>query len=114
MTIRKISITSDDGSIPQEVETNENRHHGRVKVEEDNDNGVGLITNELTTINYIEPYEIDIRKSYQDKIHKLVKEHNPKKQVQTNIEMRIVLRDQEPVCLKPRRLSVKEKLILDK
>lgn len=53
-------------------------------------------------------------KQYEEKIHKLIEEHKPKKQTQTNVETRIMLKDQEPICLKPRRLSVKDKLILDK
>lgn len=49
-----------------------------------------------------------------EKIRKLIADYKPSRQVQTNVETRIVLKDQEPICAKPRRLSVQEKQVLQK
>ena len=66
---------------------------GRLKKEEDDDDNGGLFTNELMMINYIQPGKIDAKKPFQERIYKLIEEHKPKKQVQTNVETRIVLKD---------------------
>jgi len=56
---------------------------------------------------------VDVIGRYRDEIEMLIKEHKPRKEVQTNVETKIVLRDEVPICLRSRRLAVKEKAILN-
>ncbi|XP_071650029.1 uncharacterized protein [Temnothorax longispinosus] len=51
---------------------------------------------------------------YAEEIKKLIDDYKPNKQVWPKVEMKIVLKDQEPVRAKPRRLSVQERQILQK
>jgi len=68
---------------------------------------------ELLFVNYVETSSVDVIGRYRDEIETLIKEHKPRKEVQTNVEIKIVLRDEMPICLRPRRLAVKEKAILN-
>lgn len=55
----------------------------------------------------------DCEGQYRQHIQQLVDNYTPKKCERVNVETRIILRDDIPICLKPRRLAVKEKAILD-
>jgi len=61
-----------------------------------------------TTVN-----EIKAPPRYKDKIETMIAEYEPKKNVKTPIETRIVLKDDIPVSHSPRRLAPKEMEILD-
>lgn len=117
---KQMNINIDGGVItikkkpaPSENATVQAKHIEEAQSNKHDENDQGLFTDELTTINYIEAGEVNVIKTYQEKIHKMIQEHVPKKQVQTDIETKIQLKDEDPVCLRPRRLSVKEKRILD-
>jgi len=57
--------------------------------------------------------EIEAPPRYKDKIETMIAEYEPKKNVKTSIETRIVLKDDIPVSHSPRRLAPKEMKILD-
>lgn len=57
--------------------------------------------------------EIEIAEAYRSRIEKLIKEHTPKKDVQTSVKTKIILKDKDPVSLSHRRLAQKEKNILN-
>lgn len=67
----------------------------------------------LAAINCITMDEIDIAEPYRSQIEALVAGYQPKEDVPTAIETRIILKDEEPVYSRPRRLAPKEKAILD-
>ncbi|XP_043276001.1 uncharacterized protein [Venturia canescens] len=79
--------------------------------ETDSEEGV---SRQLLQINYVDQDTIEVREPYKQRIQQLMEDHKPSKQVQTNVETKIVLKDDEVVCAKPRRLSIQEKDILEK
>jgi len=68
---------------------------------------------ELAAINCITMDEIDVAEPYRSQIKALVAGYQPKEDVLTAIETRIILKDEKPVHSRPRRLAPKEKTILD-
>ena len=82
---------------------------------EDNSEGDGEALCDLPFVNYVkvEVNSGDMIDRYRDELEKLIKDHTPRKEVQTNVETKIILQDEIPICLRPRRLAVKEKAILN-
>lgn len=84
---------------------------------EENENGVKRYDDEelteLLCINYIKKSSLDVAEQYRKKIEKLIEDHKPEKSVQMTVETKIILQDDEPICMRPRRLAVKEKAILN-
>lgn len=68
----------------------------------------------LAAISCFTVDEINVAEPYRSQIKALVAGYQPKEDVQTTVETRIILKDEEPVCSRPRRLAPKEKVILDK
>ncbi|KAK7865588.1 hypothetical protein R5R35_010119 [Gryllus longicercus] len=67
---------------------------------------------DLKVLQCIAVDEIDVPAPYEVKVRQLLEDYSPQKQVKTNIETKIKLKDDDPVCLQPRRLAPKEKKIL--
>ncbi|KAK7873768.1 hypothetical protein R5R35_005765 [Gryllus longicercus] len=67
---------------------------------------------DLKVLQCIAVDEIDVPAPYEAKVRQLLEDYSPQKQVKTNIETKIKLKDDDPVCLQPRRLAPKEKKIL--
>lgn len=65
-------------------------------------------------MNDIETKLIDVVDQYREKVEKLIEEHVPWKEVQANVETKIVLQDDEPICIRLRRLAIKEKTAWNK
>lgn len=68
---------------------------------------------ELVVLECVATREIEVPELYRAKVEKLLADHQPRRDVKTSVETKIVLKDDQPVCLQPRRLSVKEKRIID-
>lgn len=109
-TIRKLPRIGRDESHVGGIEDRPNPPSD-VRADEDT---AEWLAGELSMINYVEPCEIGVRGAYEEKIRRLRDNHTLNQQVQTDIEMKIVLKDQEPVRSKPRRLSVRDKEVLQK
>lgn len=69
--------------------------------------------NELLLISDTVVNDIDVYEPYKHKIKKLIDNYKPKKNVGTCVETKIVLNNDQPVKLRPRRLALKEEQILD-
>lgn len=68
---------------------------------------------DLLNINCIVTNEIDTRKPYKKKIEELIGNYKPNAGIKASVETKIILKSEDPVCQKPRRLAAKEKKILD-
>lgn len=80
--------------------------------EEQNDND--KVRYEIVNTCYVEENELDIKRQFKDKLQQIVSEYIPAENVKTPIETKIRLTDDIPVTLRPRRLALKEKDILNK
>lgn len=107
-TIQKIATKVENGKLKPEIRNEERSQYDHIKGESDDKDDAECMRYGLSTINYIEPSEINVHGPCREEIRKLMDDYKPNQQVQTNIETRIVLKDQEPVCAKPRRLPVQE------
>ncbi|XP_024877102.1 uncharacterized protein LOC112457984, partial [Temnothorax curvispinosus] len=112
-TFRKITAI-EDGTPVHEVKGEESVPGNRPKDEDGDEVSAEWERGGLSTINYVEPDEVSVRGPYAEEIKKLIDDYKPIKQVRPKVEMKIVLKDQEPVRAKPRRLSVQERQILQK
>ena len=72
-----------------------------------------MINNEVHGIILINTKPDEVLESYKFKISKLIEEYTLKEKVQTSIQTKIILSDDEPINLQPQRLVQKEKQILD-
>lgn len=113
-TIQKLPAKLDDSSATNKVKNIGNLQRDNVKDDNIDGDTDEWVTNGLSMINYINPSEIDVHDPYDEKIRRLIEGYTPNQQVQTNVETRITLKDQEPVRAKPRRLSVQDKQVLQK
>ncbi|XP_076383359.1 uncharacterized protein LOC143260735 [Megalopta genalis] len=64
---------------------------------------------DLLSIDFIEKDELSAYTSYDDKLKTVVSNYKPAECVKTAVETKIVLRNQDPIYSRPRRLSPKEK-----
>jgi len=71
------------------------------------------VIRELGAVNYVQVNSIGVDGRYRHQIQQLIDSYKPKQGNQTSVETKIILQDETPVCLKPRRLAVKEKAILN-
>lgn len=69
---------------------------------------------ELMQINYVQENESNVRATDREKIDTLIANYRPAKNVNTSVETKIVLRSEEPISHRPRRLAPREKAVLDK
>ena len=67
----------------------------------------------LNAVNYTQVNHTDVAEQYRYQIHQLINNYVSKQNNQTSIETKIILQNETPVCLKPRRLAVKKKTILN-
>lgn len=110
-TIRKIATKSEIG--PEHKAKNEKCYqHSNRKDEGINGESTEWMGCELPMINYVDPSETNVSRPYQEQIRKLIDNYKPSQKVQTDVKMEIVLKDQEPIRSKPRRLTMQEKQIL--
>jgi len=68
---------------------------------------------ELDAVNYTQVSRTDVDKRYRYQIQQLIDNYVPKQSNQTSVKTKIILQDETPICLKPRRLMVKKKTILN-
>lgn len=50
--------------------------------------------------------EMEVAEPYKGKIEAMIREYTPKKDVKTAVETKIILKDEVPVNLRPRRLAL--------
>ncbi|GFW78426.1 retrovirus-related Pol polyprotein from transposon 412 [Trichonephila clavipes] len=62
--------------------------------------------------------ELDLRhvenRQIKKELEKLIQDNKPEKTASTNVTMRIILKDEEPVCQHPRRLAFTERQEVNK
>jgi len=68
---------------------------------------------ELTVLHCSVVDELEVPVHYSNQIETMVKEYQPKRNVETPVETKIVLKDEIPVNQRPRRLAPREKKVLD-
>ncbi|XP_076660477.1 uncharacterized protein LOC143363832 [Halictus rubicundus] len=68
----------------------------------------------LMQINYVEESELDVSQKYRERINALVTNYQPARDTNTSVETKIVLRSEETIYHRPRRLAPREKAVLDK
>jgi len=68
---------------------------------------------ELTVLHCSVVDELEVPVHYSNQIENMVKEYQPKRNVETPVETKIVLKDEIPVNQRPRRLAPREKKVLD-
>lgn len=129
ITIRRISGEGTDETAMNTSTTNDSHVNEQINIEEikteitaeeQKKNGADKDTAEINDdihkmmlLNHIEPNENEIPEPYKSKLSKLIEEYTSKEKVQTSVQTKIILSDDKPVNLWPRRLAPKEKQILD-
>lgn len=112
--IKKVAARADNGASAHKSEDEKCSQSNQPRNRSNRRNEVDEVQDGLLAIRYVEPSELNIQEARAEEIQKLIDDYKPNRQVQTSVEMKIVLKDQEPVCAKPRRMSVEEKQILQR
>lgn len=70
----------------------------------------------MNVVNEYEYVEFDhiTKRSYQEKLLKLVKTYKPNKTKYTGLKMVIIVADEMPICQRPRRFPITQKKIIEK
>ncbi|XP_055589210.1 uncharacterized protein LOC129741495 [Uranotaenia lowii] len=93
-----------------DVEVNERGVNIKKKVIE---NDVADESELMQILNVCEPGAIDVDPKYVDVIQDIIANYNPKREVNSRVETKIILTDDEPVRSAPRRFAPKEKKVLE-
>lgn len=90
------------------------------KLEDDDQEELQEVFDELCAINFIldeEQHGVDLshiqEKPIREEVNALIRNYTPREENHCPIEMQIILTDEEPIYLKPKRVSPKEKCELD-
>lgn len=68
---------------------------------------------DVMKIDCVDSNELEVPQEYREKIENLIKHYEPRKNVETTVETKIVLVSEDPIMSRPRRLAPKERKVLD-